>query len=156
MGPAGACPVQGRNCMSANRVFIDTNVLVYAYDIDAGYKRQIASDIMKDLWLSGRGILSTQILQEFFVTVTGKISSPLDAVVAEDIIKKLSKWDVVTNKMETIFSAIELHRRYKFSFWDSLIIASAIEGGAATIMSEDLSDRQKIKGLTIRNPFKAS
>ncbi len=140
--------------MSEDRVFVDTNVLVYAYDIDAGHKHQIAADIMKDMWLSGRGILSTQTLQEFFVTVTGKISSPLDVAVAEDIIKKLSMWDVVTNNMKTIFAAIELHRQHKFSFRDSLIVASAIEGGAGTLLSEDLSDKHKIKGIVVKNPFK--
>jgi len=110
---------------------------------------------MEDLWLSGHGVLSTQILQEFFVTVTSKISPSLNNVVAEDILKKLSKWDVVTNSMKTIFSAIELQRQNKFSFWDSLVIASALEAGVVTIMSEDLSDGQKIKGVTIHNPFRA-
>lgn len=125
--------------MSEDRVFVDTNVLVYAYDIDSGHKHQIALDIMKDLWHSGRGLLSTQTLQEFFVTVTGKISTPMDVAVAQDILKKLSKWNVVTKSMKTIFAAIELHRRYKFSFWDSLIVASAFEGGAGTLLTEDMS-----------------
>jgi predicted nucleic acid-binding protein len=141
------------NYMSEDRVFVDTNVLVHAYDLDAGHKRQIALDIIKGLWLSGHGVLSTQTLQEFFVTVTGKISSPLGVGVAEDILKKLSKWEVVTNSMETVFAAIELHKRYRFSFWDSLIVASALEGGAGTILSEDLSDKQIIRGITIKNPF---
>lgn len=140
--------------MSEDRVFVDTNVLVYAYDIDAGHKHRIALEVMKDLWLSGRGILSTQTLQEFFVTVTWKIASPLEAAVAEEILKRLAKWDIVTNSMATVFAAIELQKRYRFSFWDSLIIASALEGGAGTLLSEDLSDKQKIEGLVINNPFK--
>ncbi len=139
--------------MSGDKVFVDTNVLVYAYDIDAGQKHQIALDIMKDLWRSGLGILSTQTLQEFFVTVTAKINTPLDSTVAVDIIKKLSKWDVVINTTSTIFEAIEVHERYNYSFWDSLIIASAVEGGAKTILSEDLSNRQVVKGVAIKNPF---
>ncbi|HKZ46188.1 MAG TPA: PIN domain-containing protein [Thermodesulfobacteriota bacterium] len=141
--------------MSENRVFVHTNVLVYAYDIDAGGKHQIALEIMKDLWVSGRGILSTQTLQEFFVTVTGKIPSPLTASEAEEILKRLARWDVITNNTETVFAAIELHKKYKFSFWDSLIIASALEGGARTLLSEDLSDKQKLEGIVITNPFKA-
>ncbi|MBI4687197.1 MAG: PIN domain-containing protein [Nitrospirae bacterium] len=140
--------------MSEDRVFVDTNVLVYAYDIDAGHKHKVATNIMKDLWISGRGILSTQTLQEFFVTVTGKISSPIDASVAEEILKRLAKWDVVTNSMATVFSAIALQKRYRLSFWDSLIIASAIEGRARTLFSEDFSDKQKIEGIVINNPFK--
>jgi len=139
--------------MSVDKVFVDTNVLVYAYDIDAGHKRQIALNIMKDLWRVGLGILSTQTMQEFFVTVTGRINTPLDSSEAADIIKRLSKWDVVINTTETIFEAIMVHERYKYSFWDSLIIASAIEGGAKIILSEDLADKQTIKGVAIKNPF---
>lgn len=140
--------------MSGDKVFVDTNVLVYAYDADAGHKHKIAVDIMKDLWRSGHGVLSTQTLQEFFVTITGKIKKPLDAAIAADSMKRLSKWDVVINSTVTILEAIEIHERYKYSFWDSLIIASAVEGGAKVILSEDLSDRQVIKGVAIKNPFK--
>lgn len=140
--------------MREDSVFVDTNVLVYAYDIDSGYKHQIALDIIKDLWLSGRGILSTQTLQEFFVTVTGKISSPMDVGVAEDILRRLSKWNIVVNNTDTIFTAIEIHKQYRFSFWDSLIIASAIGSGSKTLLSEDLSDGQIIKGVAVKNPFK--
>jgi predicted nucleic acid-binding protein len=140
--------------MNGDKVFVDTNVLVYAYDIDAGQKHRIALTIMKDLWGSGLGMLSTQTLQEFFVTTTVKIAVPLDISLAKEIITKLSKWDIVTNNIGTVIEAIELHGRYKHSFWDSLIIASAIAGGARTILSEDLSDGQIIQGITIRNPFK--
>ena len=74
---------------------------------------------------------------------------------AEEILKRLARWDVITNNTETVFAAIELHKKYKFSFWDSLIIASALEGGARTLLSEDLSDKQKLEGIVITNPFKA-
>ncbi len=68
-----ACPARERNCMNGDKVFVDTNVLVYAYDIDAGSKHQIAVNIMKDFWRSGLEMLSIQNMQEFFVIVTGKI-----------------------------------------------------------------------------------
>ncbi|MDI6799957.1 MAG: PIN domain-containing protein [Actinomycetota bacterium] len=139
--------------MSGDKVFVDTNVLVYAYDIDAGHKHQVALGIMKDLWLSKLGILSTQTLQEFFVIVTGKIPFPLEVGVAKDIIEKLSKWDVILNDMEMVFLAIEFHQRHQLSFWDSLIIASAAQSGAKTILTEDISDGQTINGVTIKNPF---
>jgi predicted nucleic acid-binding protein len=139
--------------MSGARVFVDTNVLVYAYDLDAGPKHQIALDIMRDLWRSGLGVLSTQTLQEFFVTVTRKIPLPIEVPVAKEIIKRLSKWDVVTHDREIVLEAIELHQRFKLSFWDSLIVASAIAGSAGTILSEDFSDDQTIMGTTIKNPF---
>jgi predicted nucleic acid-binding protein len=140
--------------MNGDKVFVDTNVIVYAYDLDAGRKHQIAIDIMKDLWRSGLGLLSTQTLQEFFVTVTKKISAPVDAPFARETIKRLSKWDTVIINVDTIIEATELHERYKYSFWDSLVVAAALAGGAKTIFSEDLSDKQTIKGVAIRNPFK--
>lgn len=139
--------------MNGDKVFVDTNVMVYAYNKDAGQKYQSALNIMKDLWHSGLGIISTQVLLEFFVTLTSKISEPLEIPVVRETIRRLSRWDVLLINVDTIISATELQERYKYSFWDSLIIASAIEGGAKTILSEDLADGQAIQGITIKNPF---
>lgn len=140
--------------MNGDKVFVDTNVIVYAYDKDAGDKHRVAVNIMTDLWQSGLGTISTQILQEFFVTLTKKIPAPLDISVVRETIRRLSRWDVVLIDVDTIISATELQERYKFSFWDSLIIASAIAGGARTILSEDLADGQIIQSVTIKNPFR--
>ncbi|MEK6713295.1 MAG: PIN domain-containing protein [Nitrospirota bacterium] len=140
--------------MNGDKVFVDTNIIVYAYDRDAGKKYQIASKLVKDLWHSGLGVLSTQVLQEFFVTVTNKISPPLDIVKATGIVKNLSKWNVIVNDVNILLAAIEIHEEHKFSFWDSMIIAAAIKGGAKALLSEDLSDNQEIEGLIIKNPFK--
>ena len=156
MAPPGICPDRERNFMSGDKVFVDTNIIVYAYDRDAGKKYQIASKLVKDLWHSGLGVLSTQVLQEFFLTVTNKISSPLDIAKVRGIVKNLSKWNIVINDVNTILAAIEIHDDHKYSFWDSMIIASAVKGGATTLLSEDLSDNQAIEGLTISNPFKIS
>ena len=140
--------------MNGDKVFVDTNVLVYAYDLDAGRKHQLALEIMKDLWRSGCGLLSTQTIQEFFVTITKKISVPVDVSFARETIKRLSKWDTVIINVDTIIEATELQERYKYSFWDSLVVAAALAGGAKTILSEDLSDKQIIKEITIKNPFR--
>jgi predicted nucleic acid-binding protein len=140
--------------MNGDKVFVDTNVIVYAYDKDAGDKHRVAVNIMTDLWQAGLGTISTQILQEFFVTLTKKIPAPLDISVVRETIRRLSRWDVVLIDVDTIISATELQERYKFSFWDSLIIASAIAGGARTILSEDLADGQIIQSVTIKNPFR--
>ena len=139
--------------MNGDRVFVDTNVIVYAYDKDAGKKHRIAADIMKDLWRSGRGTISTQILQEFFVTLTKKISAPMDISVVRETIRRLSKWDVAIIDVDTIIRATELQERYNYSFWDSLVVAAAIASGVRTIFAEDLSDGQTIEGITIKNPF---
>lgn len=140
--------------MNGDKIFVDTNVIVYAYDKDAGEKHRIAAEIMKDLWRSGLGTISTQILQEFFVTLTKKISTPMDISVVRETIRRLSKWDVLLIDVDIILRATELQERYKYSFWDSLIIAAAIAGGVRTLLSEDLADGQTIQGLTIKNPFK--
>jgi len=113
----------------------------------------IAADILRELWHSGQGVLSTQVLQEFFVTVTKKIQKPLKVNYAREIINDLLKWEVVINNGESIISAIDIHIKYKYSFWDSMIIDAAIMGGATLIYSEDFQDGQTIGGLRIRNPF---
>lgn len=139
--------------MKDGKVFVDTNIIVYAYDISAGEKYNKAVEIMKELWNTGHGIISTQVLQEFFVNVIRKIEKPLDVITAKAIVKDLLKWKTVTVDGEIIIEAIDIHGEHKYSFWDSVVIASAIEGGARTLLSEDFSDRQKIKGLDIKNPF---
>jgi predicted nucleic acid-binding protein len=139
--------------MKEGKVFVDTNILVYAYDSSAGDKHKMAVELMSRLWASGDGIISSQVLQEFFVCVTRKIVKPLDVRTAKEIVKDLLKWKTVIVTGEILLEAIDILSVHKSSFWDSMIIASAIEGGARTILSEDLSNNQLIKGITIRNPF---
>jgi len=140
--------------MKEGRVFVDTNIIVYAYDASAGEKHSKALEIMKDLWGTGNGIASTQVLQEFFVSVTGKIVKSLSIITAKEIVKDFLKWKIVIVDGEIILEAIDIQNERRYSFWDSLIIASAIAGGAGTLLSEDLSDKHKIKGIVIKNPFK--
>jgi len=139
--------------MSGAKTFLDTNIVIYAYDASAGLKHEIARQIMTDLWTSGNGILSTQVLQEFYVNVTRKIPKPLDLDLAGQIVADLLKWDVVVNGGDSILDAIDIQKRHNFSFWDAMIISSAVTGGAVTLLSEDLTDGQIIGGVTIRNPF---
>ncbi|HUO77529.1 MAG TPA: PIN domain-containing protein [Thermodesulfovibrionales bacterium] len=140
--------------MKDGKVFVDTNILVYAYDLSAGDKHRRAVDLMRDLWRGGGGMTSTQVLQEFFVTVTKKIGKPIDVITAKEIVKDFLKWKTVIVDGELILDAIDIHREHQYSFWDSVIIASAVEGGANTLLSEDLSDKHRIKGIVIKNPFK--
>jgi predicted nucleic acid-binding protein len=139
--------------MPEDRIFVDTNILIYAYDVTAGQKHAIASDILADLWNARLGVVSTQVLQEFFVNVVQKIQRPVDIRLAKDIVKDLLKWHVVVNNGESILEAIDIHERYGYSFWDAMIIAAAIKGGAAVLMTEDLQDGQTIGGVSIKNPF---
>jgi predicted nucleic acid-binding protein len=139
--------------MPEDRIFVDTNILIYAYDVTAGQKHAIASDILADLWNARLGVVSTQVLQEFFVNVVQKIQRPVDIRLAKDIVKDLLKWHVVVNNGESILEAIDIHDRYGYSFWDAMIIAAAIKGRAAVLMTEDLQDGQTIGGVSIKNPF---
>jgi predicted nucleic acid-binding protein len=139
--------------MSGAKTFLDTNIVIYAYDASAGLKHEIARQIMTDLWTSGNGILSAQVLQEFYVNVTRKIPKPLDLDLARQIVDDLLKWDVVVNGGDSILDAIDIQKRHNFSFWDAMIISSAVSGGAVSLLSEDFTDGQIIDGVAIRNPF---
>jgi len=139
--------------MKEIRIFLDTNVLVYAHDRSAGPKHEIARDALLDLWESGRGILSTQVLQEFFTCVTRKIAKPVGSATARQIIEDLLKWTVIINDGDSILAAIDILNRYKLSFWDSMIVQAAVRGGANVLLSEDLSDGQTIHGVRISNPL---
>jgi predicted nucleic acid-binding protein len=139
--------------MTEGKMFIDTNILIYAFDVSAGKKHQVASHILNDLWNSGLGVLSTQVLQEFYINVVQKIQKPIDQKMAQEIIRDLLKWHVVVNNGDSILDAIDISEKYGYSFWDSLIIEAALTGGVSVLLSEDLQHGQVISGVTISNPF---
>jgi predicted nucleic acid-binding protein len=139
--------------MPDDKTFIDTNVLVYAYDRSAGVKRDIARQIFSELWESGKGALSVQVLQEFFVTITKKVKRPLGLEEARETVADLLKWEIVANDGESILRAIAVLERHKLSFWDAMIIQAALKAGATTLLTEDLTDGVMIDGLKITNPF---
>ena len=142
-----------KSYMRGDRVFLDTNIIIYAYDSSAGEKHKTANGILAEAWDSGNGVLSTQVLQEFFVSATKRIQKPLPVNIAKEIVNDLMSWNIVVNDGESVLKAIDLHQRYHHSFWDSMIIQAAIKSNAVFLLSEDLSDGQIIKGVTIRNPF---
>jgi predicted nucleic acid-binding protein len=137
-----------------DKIFLDTNIIVYAHDRSSGDKHAAAREIMDYLWESRKGVISVQVLQEFFVCVTRKIKKPLLIKNARILLEYLSTWDVVTNDKYITLKAIDIQDKYRFSFWDSLVIQAAIQGGASMLLSEDLPDGQVVEGLKIVNPFK--
>lgn len=139
----------------SGRVFVDTNVLIYAHDNEAGLKQEKASQVLGELWQSRKGVMSAQVLQEFYVNVTRKIPTPLKRSTARDIIRQYSVWPVVEPDADMIIRASELEERHTLSFWDALIVAAAREAGAAKILTEDLNHGEFIDGVTIENPFVA-
>jgi predicted nucleic acid-binding protein len=134
------------------RKFLDTNVLVYADDGDAGKKQIRAQGILRDLLSSGNGVVSTQVLQEFFVITTRKLG--VDPVVARRKIELLAVMDVVRIDTASILAAIDLHRLHSFTFWDGLIVRAAQLAGCDVLLTEDLQHGQVVGGVRIENPFR--
>lgn len=142
--------------MSGNRRFVDTSILVYAHDTSAGGKRERARALLEQLWATREGCLSVQIMQEFFVTVTRKIPRPLDVALAKEIIADLSRWYVHVPAADDVLGAIGLHQRTGISFWDAMMVRSAVEIGCGVIYSEDLNHGQLYDGARVENPFHAA
>lgn len=136
-----------------DKIFLDTNIIVYAHDRSSGKKNTIAMEIMEYLWEGKKGVISVQVMQEFYVCVTTKILKPLPLKVAGKILEYLLSWDLIINDEYITIKAINLQEKYRFSFWDSLIVQSAIQSQAYTLFSEDLSDGQIIENVKIVNPF---
>ena len=133
--------------------FLDTNILIYAHDIEAQDKHEKAKKVVCSFWNDNGALISTQVLQEFYVNVTKKVSQPLSLVTARRIVEQYQVWPVVSNTIKNVIRASEIQERYQLSFWDSLIISAAESGGAKTILSEDLSHNQTIAGIRIENPL---
>jgi predicted nucleic acid-binding protein len=139
-----------------DKTFVDTNVLVYAHDLDAGEKHEIAAGIISDLWESGNGVISTQVLQELYVTLTKKVPSPPKKSQVRRILNNYLAWELAVNNGETILQASEIEESHNISFWDALIVSAAYSKNAAILLTEDLNEGQLIEGITIVNPFRQS
>jgi predicted nucleic acid-binding protein len=133
--------------------FVDSNILVYAYDLAQGEKHNQAKNLLLLLWDSGLGCLSTQVLQEFYVNVTRKADFPIPSEQAAQVIQDFSDWTVHRPGIRDVLSAIELHQRDQISFWDAMILQSARQSGCGVLWSEDLSSEQDYGGVKVLNPF---
>lgn len=138
----------------SGRTFVDTNVLIYAHDADAGQKHEIARNVVRELWSEREGVLSMQVLQEFYVNVTRKIATPLPRVMARTIIESYRSWCVQTTT-EEITTAFRIEDEAHLGFWDALVVAAASKSGAVRLISEDLNPGQTILGVRVENPFAA-
>lgn len=139
----------------SGKTFIDTNVLIYAHDVDATEKHQIAKTVLRTLWTKRAGVLSTQVLQEFYVNVTRKIQSPLSKDLARLVVSSYAIWCVDTTPAE-ISTAFRIEDESGIGFWDALIVSAAAKSGATRILSEDLNAGQRIAGVLVENPFASS
>jgi predicted nucleic acid-binding protein len=133
--------------------FIDTNILVYAYDRSAGKKHRLASQLVKNCWELENGCISIQILQEFFVTITRKIVAPLALPTARQIISDLAHWRMHSPEIGDLLLAIDLLQNYSLSFWDAMVVQSATRLRCTRLFSEDLSHGQIYGDVQVINPF---
>ena len=138
-----------------DKVFLDSNVLVYLYDVDAPEKQSVSRSLLKKVTEQSDldYVISTQVLQEFYVTVTRKFARTLSEQEVLLAMTGLRTFPTVQVDVPMIFEAIELGRRFKLSFWDSLIVSAASSAGCSRVLSEDLQHGMRIDSLTIENPF---
>jgi predicted nucleic acid-binding protein len=137
-------------------VFVDTNILIYAHDQDAGVKRERAIKHLRVLWDSNSGALSLQVLQEFYVNVTRKLTSPVAVPTAREVVETYGTWIRAASTVCTITRASHIAELAQISFWDAMIVASAEEAGASQIYTEDLHAGQLVAGILAVNPLTAA
>lgn len=133
------------------RSFVDTNVLFYAEDEDAGSKRDRARELVQELTASGDAVLSLQVLREFFAAACSKLG--LEAAETKRRLETYARLEVVRLNLEDLLAAVDLHRLHQFSIWDALIVRAALISRCRVLYSEDLQHGRRIDGLEVRNPF---
>jgi len=136
-----------------DKYFVDTNILLYAHDRHAGVKHERARKLIEDLWNSGRGVLSTQVLQELCVNLRHKIARPLPVEEVRRLVQDYLSWEVVVNTPDAVLHALEIEVRYKTSFRDALVLQAAESSGASVLYSEDLAVGQKYGSIQVIDPL---
>ena len=140
----------------SDKVFVDTNILLYAHDSSTGAKHERARSLIEKLWNSGGGVLSTQVLQELCVNLRRKSARPPSLEQTRQLIQDYLSWDIVINTSESVIEALSIEQRYNISFWDALIIQAAGSAGATVLYSEDLVDGQTYGPVRVVNPLNHS
>ena len=135
------------------RSFFDTNVLVCTDDKAAPAKQRRALELVAEHRRAGTGVVSVQVLQEYFVTVTRKLQ--VDAVLARRKIELMAEFDVASPELSDILAAIDLHRLHTINFWNALIVRSAKQAGCSVLFTEDMQPGREIDGVKIVNPFRS-
>ena len=136
-----------------DKYFVDTNILLYAHDRSAGVKHEHARQLIERLWISGQGVLSTQVLQEFCINLRRKLARPLPVEEVRRLIQDYLSWEIVVNTPASVIQALDIEVRYKTSFWDALVLQAAESSGAAVLYSEDLAAGQKYGPIQVVNPL---
>jgi predicted nucleic acid-binding protein len=138
-----------------DRVFVDTNILVYSRDASESRKQKRALDLLAELWRDRTGRVSIQVLNEYYVTVTRKLVPGMSPDDAWADVEALSAWDPIVLDVALLGRARAVQQRYGTSWWDATIIAAAYRAQCGVILSEDLAHGQAYFGVVVRNPFTA-
>jgi predicted nucleic acid-binding protein len=134
------------------RSFFDTNVLVYSDDRAAPAKQRRALELVAEHRRAGTGVVSLQVLQEYFVIATRKLR--VEASTARRKVELLAEFDVAVPEVTDVLAAIDLHRLHGFSFWDALIVRAAKQSGCSVLLSEDFQESRELDGIRVVNPFR--
>ena len=135
------------------RAFVDTNILMYAQDASTGAKHDRARQLVEQLWESGSGVLSTQVLQELCVNVRRKVRKPLSSQETHRLVQNYLNWQIVVNDTVAIVQALDFEKSYQVSFWSALILQAAETAGVEVLYSEDLASGRKYGSFRVQNPF---
>ena len=131
--------------------FVDTNVLVYADDQDAGPKRETARALLRGIVSTGEAVFSLQVLQEYFAVATRRLGLPPEAVRAR--VEALGRLEIVTLRVDDLLAAIDLHRLHSLSIWDALVVRAALVSGCRVLYTEDLQNGRRFESLEVVSPF---
>ena len=137
----------------AQTYFVDTNILIYAHDRSAGVKHDRARRTVEELWNSGDGVLSTQVLQELCINLRRKVAKPLPVDEVRQLSEDYLSWEVIVNTPESVLQALEIKVRHKISFWDALVLQAAESAGAEVLYSEDLTSGHHYGTIQVVNPL---
>ena len=143
----------GLTDIMADRDFFDTNILIYAADRSEPEKQSQARRLLKNAIENETGVVSVQVLGEFFYVVTRRIPNPLSVEEAEEVIHRVAVLPVVELDWALVQRAIDTHKQYGITYWDSLIVAATERAGCTRIISEDLNSGQSYHGIAVVDPF---
>ncbi len=137
----------------ADKYFVDTNILLYAHDPSTGAKRDRARHLLEQLWTTGQGVLSTQVLQELCLNLRRKVKPAVAVDEVRRLLQDYLSWEIVINSPESTIEALDIEMRYKISFWDAMILHAAESSGATILYSEDLAAGQQYGSVSVVNPL---
>jgi predicted nucleic acid-binding protein len=137
----------------SGKCFVDTDILVYAHDRSAGAKHLRAQMLLEQLWTSGWGVLSTQVLEELCIHLCRNAGNPLPIEEVCLLIRDYSTWEVIASTPASVHEALEIVMRHKFPFWDALILEAAERAGASILYSEHLATSPRFGAIQIVNPL---